>query len=184
MTVTSVRGCKSGLPPPSAVQAGTCRWQGCSCDNSGFQGGWGRDPTAVCQEKRQELSEPGKTAATKLKTGDQTWASEAECQGRVRKGGSSGQLQAPFPSLVTHPSLLMPQDVGNARDPECKGSQGVLKKLPMGAPGWLSWLSVWLLISAQVMISGSWDRAPHRALPWAWTLLGILSLPPSPFPPV
>ena len=37
-----------------------------------------------------------------------------------------------------------------------------------GAPGWLSQLSVWLLISAQVMIPGSWVRAPHQALRWAW----------------
>ena len=28
-----------------------------------------------------------------------------------------------------------------------------------GEPGWLSWLSIWLLISAQVMISGFWDQA-------------------------
>ena len=42
--------------------------------------------------------------------------------------------------------------------------------------GWLSWLSVWLLISAQVMISWSWDQAPHWVLCWLWSLLGILSL--------
>lgn len=34
----------------------------------------------------------------------------------------------------------------------------------MGKPGWLSPLSVWLLFSAQVMISGSWDQALHQAL--------------------
>ena len=33
-----------------------------------------------------------------------------------------------------------------------------------GAPGWLSWLSIWLLISAQVMILGLWDWAPRPAL--------------------
>ena len=27
----------------------------------------------------------------------------------------------------------------------------------MGVPGWLSWLSVQVLVLAQVMISGSWD---------------------------
>ena len=32
------------------------------------------------------------------------------------------------------------------------------------APGWLRQLSVQLLISAQVMIPGSWDRAPHQVL--------------------
>ena len=30
-------------------------------------------------------------------------------------------------------------------------------------PGWLGQLSICLLISAQVMISGSWDGAPHQA---------------------
>ena len=30
-----------------------------------------------------------------------------------------------------------------------------------GAPGWLSSLSGWLLISTQVMIPGSWDQALH-----------------------
>ena len=34
----------------------------------------------------------------------------------------------------------------------------------LGAPGWLSWVSVQLLILAQVMISGSCDRALHQAL--------------------
>ena len=42
-------------------------------------------------------------------------------------------------------------------------------------------LSVWLLISAQVMIPGSCDWAPHQAPHWAWSLLKFLSLslPPS-----
>jgi len=31
-----------------------------------------------------------------------------------------------------------------------------------GVPGWLSRLSVQLLISARVVISGSWDPAPHQ----------------------
>lgn len=33
-----------------------------------------------------------------------------------------------------------------------------------------------LLISAWVLISGSWYEAPHQASCWAWSLLGILSL--------
>ena len=33
-----------------------------------------------------------------------------------------------------------------------------------GAPGWLSRLSVQLLISAQVMIPRSWDQASQQAL--------------------
>jgi len=47
---------------------------------------------------------------------------------------------------------------------------------PVGVPGWLSRLSVWLLTSAQVVVSGSWDQAPCRALCSAWSRL--LPLPP------
>ena len=53
-----------------------------------------------------------------------------------------------------------------------------LKGLGRGAPGWLSWLNVWLLILAQVMISQTWDQAPRWALHCVWTLIKILS--PSP----
>ena len=42
-------------------------------------------------------------------------------------------------------------------------------------PGWLRPLNYGLLISPQVMISGSWDRAPYWALLWALSLLKILS---------
>ena len=45
-----------------------------------------------------------------------------------------------------------------------------------GASGWLSWLSIGLLILAQVMNPRSWERAPHQALCWAWNLLKIFSL--------
>ena len=44
-------------------------------------------------------------------------------------------------------------------------------------PGWLSQLSVWLLIWAQVMILWLWDQAQCWDLPWAWTLLKIFFLP-------
>ena len=43
-----------------------------------------------------------------------------------------------------------------------------------GVPGWLS--GVEPLPSAQVMISGSWDQAPHRALYSVGSLLPSLSL--------
>ena len=56
----------------------------------------------------------------------------------------------------------------------------LLKNKWVGAPGWLSWLSIQLLISVQVMISPSWDGAPGCALCWAWSLLKILFLCPSP----
>ena len=44
-------------------------------------------------------------------------------------------------------------------------------------PGWLSWLSIWLLVLAQVIISGFWDQALHWALHWVCGLLKILFLP-------
>ena len=47
------------------------------------------------------------------------------------------------------------------------GANGEYKMLSIGAPGWLSWFSVQLLISAQVMISGAWDQAPCQAPHWA-----------------
>ena len=40
-------------------------------------------------------------------------------------------------------------------------------KIAQGVPEWLSRLSIWLLILAQVMISVLWDQAPCWALSWA-----------------
>ena len=57
-----------------------------------------------------------------------------------------------------------------------------LKKTDLGEAVSLSRLSVWLLISAQVMISQSWDRAPPWAPRWTWRLLKIFSLPLCPSP--
>ena len=50
-----------------------------------------------------------------------------------------------------------------------------------GVPGWLGQLSIWLLISVQVMILGSWDQAPRQAPVWSLLvplplLLPLLSL--------
>ena len=60
------------------------------------------------------------------------------------------------------------------------------KIVHVGGGTWgLHWLSIPVLISAQVMISGLWDGALHQALPWAWSLLQTLSLPlPLPPPPL
>ena len=52
-----------------------------------------------------------------------------------------------------------------------------LKNGSQRTPGWLSRLSIQLLISAQVMIPGSWDEAQRWAPGWVWGLLEILSLP-------
>ena len=52
----------------------------------------------------------------------------------------------------------------------------------LGVPGWLSWLSVLLLILAQIMISGRCDGAPHWATSWEGNLLKIPSLPLPPLP--
>ena len=54
-------------------------------------------------------------------------------------------------------------------------NKGKIKACP-GAPGGLSWLSLWLVLSAQVMTSGLWDWALHWDLCSAESLLGILSL--------
>ena len=61
----------------------------------------------------------------------------------------------------------------------CDVSDESLESIPEGRPGGLSRLSVQLLISAQVMIPGSRDRAPPRAPDRVWGLIGILCLPPS-----
>jgi len=52
-------------------------------------------------------------------------------------------------------------------------------KSHFGASGWLGWLSIWLLVSAQGMISGSWGRAQRQALHSTWSRLGVS---PSPTP--
>ena len=50
-----------------------------------------------------------------------------------------------------------------------------LKKI-LGVPGWLSWLSIWLLISAQVMISWFVSSSPKTGSALTvQSLLGILS---------
>ena len=59
-----------------------------------------------------------------------------------------------------------------------------LLKVHFRGPGWLSQLSVQLLIYAQVVIPESWDQVLRLALHWAWRLLGILSLSFCPSPPL
>jgi len=53
-------------------------------------------------------------------------------------------------------------------------------KIIVGVPGWLSWLGSQLLVSAQVMIPGSWDPA----LCWALLLSGESASLPPPLPPL
>lgn len=59
-----------------------------------------------------------------------------------------------------------------------------LKKKNLWGTWWLRGLSNCLFILAQLIMSGSWNRAPQRTLHWLWSLPGILSLspwtPPSP----
>ena len=52
------------------------------------------------------------------------------------------------------------------------------KKNYLGAPGWLSWLGIQLLILAQVMILGWWDGALSRALCSAQSACPSPSAPP------
>ena len=60
--------------------------------------------------------------------------------------------------------------------PEGQFGKCVVEKIKPGVPGWLSWLSVRLLISAQVVTSrfGSSTPASGSVLA-AWSLFGILS---------
>ena len=56
-------------------------------------------------------------------------------------------------------------------------------KIKLGAPGWLSQLSIQLLISARVMISEFMESSPALgSVLTAWSLLGILSPPLSAHP--
>lgn len=52
-----------------------------------------------------------------------------------------------------------------------------LKKKNLWGTWWLRGLSICLFIPAQLIMSGSRDRAPRRTLRWLWSLPGILSLP-------
>ena len=55
------------------------------------------------------------------------------------------------------------------------------KKMHRGVPGWLSWLNIWLLILARVMISLFVSLSPALgSARTVWSLLGILSFCPSP----
>ena len=63
-------------------------------------------------------------------------------------------------------------------------TQTLVKKVH-GAPGWLSWLSIRLLLSAQGMISWFMRSSPTSgSMLAAWSLLGTLSLSPSPSHPL
>ena len=60
---------------------------------------------------------------------------------------------------------------------------GIISSIKMafiGAPGWLSWLSLWFLILAHVMISELWDGTPSRLCAQQQV---CFSSSPSPFGP-
>ena len=62
---------------------------------------------------------------------------------------------------------------------ECEKEEHQDKNLK-GVPGWLSWLSIQLLILAQVTISQCMGLSPSScSVLTAWSLLGIISLSPS-----
>ena len=72
-----------------------------------------------------------------------------------RGKGSKDWCEASFVGCVKDLWLLREADFRNA---------------PVGTPGWLSRLSVWFLVSAQLMVSELWVWAlcwaPHQALHW------------------
>ena len=88
-----------------------------------------------------------------------------------------------FPSCVFRSPCLgwsilkQTLDVTSLHPYTCHLCTHLIKNTFLGAPGWFSWLSIWLLILAQVMIPGSWDRAQRQALRWVWNLLSLLLLP-------
>ena len=67
-------------------------------------------------------------------------------------------------------------DLSRSRPPNRPSHPGA----PTWASCWLSWLSIQLLVSPQVMTSWVWDGAPRRVLCWVWSLLKILSLSGAP----
>ena len=70
-------------------------------------------------------------------------------------------------------------DLGAVSSSPIIGHRGYFKNT-IGAPGWLSQLSVWLRLRSRSC--GLWVRAPHWTLCWrlrAWSLLQILCLPRS-----
>ena len=62
---------------------------------------------------------------------------------------------------------------------QIKSKKRKLKVANAEVPGWLSLLSNWLLVSAQIRISGCWDQALLWALGLVWSLLRSLSPSPS-----
>lgn len=104
-----------------------------------------------------------------------------------RKMNSDYNLASTLTSLTSNfqEHILLPQ----------KSLPSLLRKLYIafkrgkrveGAPKWRSPLNVWLLILAQVTISGSWNWVLCQAMQWAWNLLKMIlffSLPLSLDPP-
>ena len=84
--------------------------------------------------------------------------------------------------VCTFSSLLVGYSSSNAtqRGTEFYSSKDCIalkKKKYIGAPGWLSQLRLWLLVSAQVMISRFMGSSPvSGSVLSVWSLLGILSL--------
>ena len=75
---------------------------------------------------------------------------------------------------TTEPSRDSLKESSDCQTPSstlCSQNEEWLKVYSLVAAGWLSPLSVSLLVLAQLAISGSWDRAPHQAPCWVWSLL-------------
>ena len=89
-----------------------------------------------------------------------------------------------FTNFKTFAHCSANSECGRQDSAEVQGNRSsvvasTLKKCWLGAPAWLSQSSIRLLILAQVMISGSWDRVPRGAP----CLVELASLPLSlPFP--
>ena len=117
---------------------------------------WTQGPAG--QWDRQEKSKPGtkslphkskckKININKRAVAPKPWATTSCCT-KAKRQGSTGKCK---------PSVRLPSQ----KDVSTNCSQ--IRNIRAGAPGWLHWLSIRLLISAQVMNQNSWDQAPHRA---------------------
>ena len=75
------------------------------------------------------------------------------------------------PSSILSKHFFSIHSVSTFLDCSVEHLPSIKVKRNLGAPGWLGWLGVWLLISAQVLILGLWIQALCWAQPWLWSLL-------------
>ena len=86
-----------------------------------------------------------------------TTLGEALLVGPFREQGEIGTKKQPVRSVYLYGTWVFQAERMACADVSCFSFLWLLIMLSPGAPGWLSQLSVQLLVSAQVLISGLWD---------------------------